>query len=78
LPQIKAASWRDFTTSLQPAVLSVAVNQPGQARDREDEEEMTWLSGHQFRSNEMGHRLSTLAYDLANRSRRLAPLTENS
>jgi len=36
---------------------------------------MTWLSGYQFRSNEMGHRLSTLAYDLANRSRRLAPVT---
>jgi len=38
LAQIKTASWCVFTKSLQQAVLSVAVNQPGQARDQKDKE----------------------------------------
>jgi hypothetical protein len=39
LPQVKAASWCVFTTSLQQAVLSEAVDQTGQAPDEADEED---------------------------------------
>jgi len=39
LPQIRAASWCVFTTSLQRAVLSEAVDQTGQAPDEADEED---------------------------------------
>jgi len=38
LRQIKAASWCVFTTSLQQAVLSEAVDQTGQARDEETDD----------------------------------------
>jgi hypothetical protein len=39
LPQIRAASWCVFTTSLQRAGLSEAVDQTGQAPDEADEED---------------------------------------